>query len=622
MQASIWLRKFAAQRTSFIAAGLAAALLVVAASTMTRVPSADQGEASPVTAAQGAMREQVFLVFDDAEGRVVRRAYSVWQPADNPADAFEWTPHTGQAAPEGPLDGSGRLVWRRAGVSVHDPSSIIGIFEGTLREGRYDGEGELRMRDGAVYRGTWKRGLKEGEGELTLPDGTLYLGTFRTGVYHGRGTLTGPDGATIAGTFVEGRAQGRMLTRSASGDLYESVWNAGIEAPSTRSLQLADLAPSGVPTVAPLRIGVQVDRRELPQEDFFGRVVGYRVERTAAGLRILPDDRRLMRVWKQGGPVSEDTFDYKTGGALEYDDVALNVRIQNTTPQPVRIDAGRLLVSSSRRDAQPVLGVMYDFKDEKACASSRSSILLVNHGWGEMRSPRATFTLGGRTDRSFGPVALPPVAGTTVSGIYRFTPDLRQAGFAEQDRRRGEEDVAGGSAARCSRVYTDAACQAKYADVIRTLGPRTSVRNGLLSTPVVGRITYEWRPPGGTWRRGSAPFDFRLLLSGETPCAEGGGLERPETGETGLTRLDLSLDRSAYNLAIPISRTLEPGGVAVVRLLLSAREASNHSFRIVVDVAGTQATSPQVDLVYFRPRIGPGDLFSFAPGSVFPDGRP
>ncbi|MFN9779363.1 MAG: hypothetical protein ACK55V_05590, partial [Alphaproteobacteria bacterium] len=95
MQASIWLRKFAARRTSFIAAGLAAALLVAAAATMTRLPSAEQGEASTVSAAQGAMREQVFLVFDDAEGRVVRRAYSVWQPADNPADAFEWTPHTG-----------------------------------------------------------------------------------------------------------------------------------------------------------------------------------------------------------------------------------------------------------------------------------------------------------------------------------------------------------------------------------------------------------------------------------------------------------------------------------------------------------------------------------------------
>ncbi|MBU6156324.1 MAG: hypothetical protein KJS87_05285 [Alphaproteobacteria bacterium] len=622
MTRPIWLRKFAARRTSFIAAGLAAALLVAAAATVTRVPSAGQGEASPGIAAQGAMREQVFLVFDDAEGRVVRRAYSVWQPADNPADAFEWTPHTGQAAPAGPLDGSGRLVWRRAGVSLHDPSSIVGIFEGTLREGRYEGEGELHMRDGAFYRGAWKRGLKEGEGELTLPDGTFYVGAFKAGVYHGRGTLTGPDGAGITGTFVDGRAQGRMLTRSASGDLWESVWNAGTEDTSTRSLQLADLAPTGVPATAPLRIGLQVDRQELPQEDFFGRVVGYRLERTTAGLRILPDDRRLMRVWKQGGPVSEDTFDYRTNGALQYNEVALNVRLQNTTAQPVRIDAGRLVVSSSRRDAQPVMAMLYDFKDEKACASARSAIFLVNHGWGEMRAPRATFTLGGRTDRSFGPVALPPVPGVTVSGIYRFAPDLRQAGFAGQDRRRSEEDVAGGRAARCSRVDTDAACQAKYADVIRTLGPRTGVRNGLLSTPVAGRITYEWRPPGGTWRQGTAPFDFRLLLSGETPCAEGGGLERPETGEAGLTRLDLSLDRSAYNLAIPISRTLEPGGVAAVRLLLTAREASSHSFRIVFDVAGTGTASPQVDLVYFRPRIDPGDLFKSPPDGVFPDGRP
>jgi hypothetical protein len=209
-----------------------------------------------------------------------------------------------------------------------------------------------------------------------------------------------------------------------------------------------------------------------------------------------------------------------------------------------------------------------------------------------------------------------------MPGIYRFTPNLRQAGFAEQDRPRAAEDNAARPAARCSRTDTDAACQAKYADVIRTLGSRTSVKEGLLLTPIAGSITYEWRPPGGTWRLGMAPFGFNLLLSGKTPCAEGGGISRPEPGEAGLTRLELSLDRSAYDLAIPLSRTLEPGGVAVVRLLLSAREASRHSFRIVFDVAGTQAASPQVELVYFRPRIEPASLFSSGEDSVFLDGPP
>ncbi len=79
-------------------------------------------------------------------------------------------------------------------------------YNGALKDGKYEGVGELTYLEHLVYEGGFKEGLYDGAGTLYYPDRTIdasqvvepignenvnhmqYVGEFKTGLYHGKGT--------------------------------------------------------------------------------------------------------------------------------------------------------------------------------------------------------------------------------------------------------------------------------------------------------------------------------------------------------------------------------------------------------------------------------------------------
>ena len=80
-------------------------------------------------------------------------------------------------------------------------------------------------KESVRWNGVCPEGPAEGEGVLEWVDGekntTHYDGTVRNGRYEGRGVLTEPDGTRYEGTFSDNRLQGRGVTTFANGARYE-----------------------------------------------------------------------------------------------------------------------------------------------------------------------------------------------------------------------------------------------------------------------------------------------------------------------------------------------------------------------------------------------------------------
>jgi hypothetical protein len=57
-----------------------------------------------------------------------------------------------------------------------------------------------------LYTGTTKNGRPQGNGEMKFQNGTVYTGDFQNGVLHGHGVITYLEGIKYEGQFVNGRA--------------------------------------------------------------------------------------------------------------------------------------------------------------------------------------------------------------------------------------------------------------------------------------------------------------------------------------------------------------------------------------------------------------------------------
>ena len=114
-------------------------------------------------------------------------------------------------------------------------------YIGQLKEGKFDGKGELEIKDvsrykgefkndlphgkGTIedfenlykYEGDWESGYKNGRGVLEFLDGTKYEGEFKNDLYDGNGVLKFSNGNKYEGEFVEGNIKGKG----------KFVWNDG-----------------------------------------------------------------------------------------------------------------------------------------------------------------------------------------------------------------------------------------------------------------------------------------------------------------------------------------------------------------------------------------------------------
>jgi hypothetical protein len=82
--------------------------------------------------------------------------------------------------------------------------------------------------DGCVYRGMYEHGQRHGYGILTWPYGAHYVGQFVHDKRHGEGIYTYPDKRCYTGAYHDDRPHGYGKMTSADGTvLYDGMWQLG-----------------------------------------------------------------------------------------------------------------------------------------------------------------------------------------------------------------------------------------------------------------------------------------------------------------------------------------------------------------------------------------------------------
>lgn len=125
-----------------------------------------------------------------------------------------------------PYDFGGAKFVSGAGVIEFDNGSR---YDGSFRDGLFEGQGILTLRSGSVYAGNWEKGKQQGQGSYTWPDGAKYVGQWTEGNRTGQGVMTYPDGAKYEGHWKENKRQGQGVIVYANGITYDGQWKHGEE---------------------------------------------------------------------------------------------------------------------------------------------------------------------------------------------------------------------------------------------------------------------------------------------------------------------------------------------------------------------------------------------------------
>ena len=126
--------------------------------------------------------------------------------------------------------------------------NIGNYYLGELKNGKYNGKGELVIKnklkfsgeflddipngegklenfvDNTVYTGYVLNNLKEKKGILNYEDGTKYEGEFKNDKFDGQGILTFPDGRKYEGQFKNNKIDGKGKFTWSDGKIYEGEY--------------------------------------------------------------------------------------------------------------------------------------------------------------------------------------------------------------------------------------------------------------------------------------------------------------------------------------------------------------------------------------------------------------
>lgn len=121
---------------------------------------------------------------------------------------------------DGKVSGEGRGVWVLSDGRKQD-------YEGSMRDGKKHGYGNLTFENGNRYEGEWRDSEEHGQGTYTAADGFRYEGEWRDGKPHGHATLAWPDGDRYEGEYRDGKKHGHWVERFANGDIWEGPYVDG-----------------------------------------------------------------------------------------------------------------------------------------------------------------------------------------------------------------------------------------------------------------------------------------------------------------------------------------------------------------------------------------------------------
>ncbi|MDA9822997.1 peptidoglycan-binding protein [Paracoccaceae bacterium] len=111
----------------------------------------------------------------------------------------------------GKPNGQGRLELAASG----------NVYEGTYKDGLFDGEGTYTFANGDTYVGMFENDMFNGEGTLDLvSSGNKYIGQYEDDLFQGQGAYIYANGDKYVGSYHEGAQHGRGTKTFANGDVY------------------------------------------------------------------------------------------------------------------------------------------------------------------------------------------------------------------------------------------------------------------------------------------------------------------------------------------------------------------------------------------------------------------
>ncbi len=520
-------------------------------------------------AAAGSWQQRSQLIWDDGTGKLVRKAYVAWDPAPELDLEFVWE---GTGDDNGPINGEGRLVWRDRGAPAYDVGAVYSDYRGSVRNGRPDGEGRLKLRTGLVYEGDWRAGKMDGDGRLRFANGETFEGGFADGTPNGAGRLTTLDGK-----------------------VWRSVWRDGEEverSPAGGEIQLAQAGGIAVNVYIDSRLNDEF--RAAQDEDGFDRFT-YAVDDSSGVLEIKLASPEIMGLWKGDAPIlatfRQGWSDYFED-ATQFGPVFVVVDIANEENQTAEVVGAWLEIDESMSDLQPYVEA---YGPADGCNTRmQPDFSLNNAGWGPVESATLTYAFGTEAEPvgqsftldigSFEDTATPSIAGA-----------LQSLGIDVDRLQNGDF--------QCASEDQYAACLAEWqaSDLLAGLrGATFTDDNAQLVTRLWGLLDYTWTDSkGGTNQRQSPVIiDFPVLDVGFGPeCGAGGPIER------GFPTAKLPLDQTNVRIPINYTETIAPREQKRFGLNFVADKSSHHHFRFVVELAdGRTVASPDIDLTYFIPR--------------------
>jgi len=105
---------------------------------------------------------------------------------------------------DGLTDGKGTFIWYKDGK----PGSR---YIGTMKAGKYDGEGIFYFTSGRRYEGEFQDGKRQGNGIYYYQDGGKYEGGIQNGKRHGKGIYYYPSGHRYEGEFQNDERSGKGI---------------------------------------------------------------------------------------------------------------------------------------------------------------------------------------------------------------------------------------------------------------------------------------------------------------------------------------------------------------------------------------------------------------------------
>jgi hypothetical protein len=102
-------------------------------------------------------------------------------------------------------------------------------YQGTVKNGKPDGMGYMRLKSGVQYEGGFKDGEPHGYGIMVTMLGDRYEGQVDNGIFSGKGKMVFRLGGSYDGQWAKGRFNGKgIMTYAGSGRVLEGEFANGL----------------------------------------------------------------------------------------------------------------------------------------------------------------------------------------------------------------------------------------------------------------------------------------------------------------------------------------------------------------------------------------------------------